>query len=136
MYDMVSGLSADIPAGDRKAAIDIMSRDGGAVMICTDSAARGLDIPNVTHVIQAEFALSAVDFIHRAGRTARAGAAGKLISLYTDDDAPLALAIRSAIESGVPVVRHQLCSPITPQLFYSICCRIGTMQNCAAYFTG
>lgn len=34
-------------------------------MVCTDAAARGIDIPNVTHVIQADFAASAVEFIHR-----------------------------------------------------------------------
>lgn len=34
-------------------------------MVCTDAAARGIDIPNVTHVIQAEFAASAVEFLHR-----------------------------------------------------------------------
>jgi hypothetical protein len=37
----------------------------GVVLVCTDAAARGLDIPGVTHVVQAEFAPSAVDFIHR-----------------------------------------------------------------------
>jgi len=37
----------------------------GGVMVCTDAAARGIDIPNVTHVIQADFAASAVEFIHR-----------------------------------------------------------------------
>lgn len=34
-------------------------------MVCTDAAARGIDIPFVTHVIQADFAASAVDFLHR-----------------------------------------------------------------------
>ena len=35
------------------------------ILVCTDAAARGLDIPDVSHVVQAEFAASAVDFIHR-----------------------------------------------------------------------
>ena len=39
----------------------------GGVMVSTDAAARGIDIPNVTHVIQADFAASAVDFLHRVG---------------------------------------------------------------------
>ncbi|KAE8688302.1 DEAD-box ATP-dependent RNA helicase 22 [Hibiscus syriacus] len=51
-------------------------RDKGGIFVCTDAAARGVDIPNVSHVIQADFATSAVDFLHRVGRTARA--AGKL----------------------------------------------------------
>ena len=37
----------------------------GIVMVCTDAAARGLDIPGLSHVVQADFAASAVDFIHR-----------------------------------------------------------------------
>ena len=36
-------------------------------MVSTDAAARGIDIPNITHVIQADFAASAVDFLHRVG---------------------------------------------------------------------
>jgi len=34
-------------------------------MVCTDAAARGIDIPNVTHVIQSSFAATAIDFLHR-----------------------------------------------------------------------
>ena len=34
-------------------------------MVCTDAAARGIDIPHVTHVVQSSFAASAVDFLHR-----------------------------------------------------------------------
>ena len=47
------------------------------VLICTDLASRGLDIPDVSHVIQLDFALSATQVLHRTGRTARAGASGK-----------------------------------------------------------
>lgn len=37
------------------------------MLVCTDAAARGIDIPNVTHVVQSSFAASAVDFLHRVG---------------------------------------------------------------------
>ena len=47
-----------------KSNIHVQCRRGG-VMVSTDAAARGIDIPNVTHVIQADFAASAVDFLHR-----------------------------------------------------------------------
>ena len=46
-------------------ALQRISSEQGLVMVCTDAAARGLDIPHVTHVVQADFASSAVDFIHR-----------------------------------------------------------------------
>ena len=42
----------------------VVCRDG-IVLVCTDAAARGIDIPHVTHVVQADFAGSAVDFLHR-----------------------------------------------------------------------
>ena len=47
------------------------------ILITTDIASRGLDIPNITAVIQYDFALSAVDYLHRSGRTARGGKEGK-----------------------------------------------------------
>lgn len=93
----------DVSAADRREALRVMREEGNVIMVCTDSAARGLDIPGVTHVIQAEFALSAVDFIHRAGRTARAGASGLLTSMFTSADAALVAAIQRAIQDGVPV---------------------------------
>ncbi|GER32314.1 DEAD-box ATP-dependent RNA helicase [Striga asiatica] len=77
-------------------------RNGG-VFVCTDAAARGLDIPNISHVIQAEFASSAVDFLHRVGRTARAGQHGLVTSLYTESNRELVAAVRKAEEDGLPV---------------------------------
>ncbi|CAK9182497.1 unnamed protein product [Ilex paraguariensis] len=75
----------------------------GGVFVCTDAAARGLDIPNVSHVIQAEFASSAVDFLHRVGRTARAGQPGLVTSLYTESNRDLVVAVRQAGKLGQPV---------------------------------
>lgn len=75
----------------------------GGVFVCTDAAARGIDIPNVSHVIQAEFATSAVDFLHRVGRTARAGQPGLVTSLYTEPNRDLVAAIRHAEKIEQPV---------------------------------
>ena len=47
------------------------------VLICTDLGSRGLDIPDVTHVIQLDFAPNATAVLHKTGRTARAGSSGK-----------------------------------------------------------
>lgn len=55
---------------DRVAALERMAAQGGCVMVCTDAAARGLDLPDVSHVVQADFALSAIDFLHRVRRHA------------------------------------------------------------------
>ncbi|CAN6195804.1 unnamed protein product [Urochloa humidicola] len=80
-------------------------RDNGGVLVCTDAAARGLDVPNVSHVIQAEFAACAVDFLHRVGRTARAGQSGIVTSLYTEANRDLVRAVRQAEELAQPVER-------------------------------
>ncbi|OMO73891.1 hypothetical protein COLO4_26813 [Corchorus olitorius] len=78
-------------------------REKGGIFVCTDAAARGVDIPNVSHVIQADFATSAVDFLHRVGRTARAGHFGVVTSLYTESNRDLVNAIRTAEKLGQPV---------------------------------
>ncbi|KAJ1273935.1 hypothetical protein BS78_05G023800 [Paspalum vaginatum] len=80
-------------------------RENGGVLVCTDAAARGLDVPNVYHVIQAEFAACAVDFLHRVGRTARAGRSGIVTSLYTEANRDLVRAVRQAEELAQPVER-------------------------------
>lgn len=78
-------------------------QEKGGVLVCTDAAARGLDIQNVSHIIQAEFATSAVDFLHRVGRTARAGQPGLVTSLYTEANRALVEAVRQAKTFGQPV---------------------------------
>ncbi|CAH8302742.1 unnamed protein product [Eruca vesicaria subsp. sativa] len=78
-------------------------RENGGVFVCTDAAARGVDVPNVSHVIQADFSSCAVDFLHRIGRTARAGQYGTVTSLYTEANRDLVEAIREAVKTGQPV---------------------------------
>ncbi|CAK7332783.1 unnamed protein product [Dovyalis caffra] len=95
-------------------------REKGGIFVCTDAAARGVDIPNVSHVIQltlatigtfqADFATSAVDFLHRVGRTARAGQHGLVTSLYTESNKDLVDAIRQAEKLGRPVVIVESCT--------------------------
>lgn len=176
-----------VPAAERAVALGRMRAEQGLVMVCTDAAARGLDVPDVSHVVQvrffpaqrgrhgeqaamqapslqtgctaqachpsrpafspphtrstpcvrppasplffvartattcwppfaaspqalppfrptpplqADFAQSAVDFLHRVGRTARAGRAGRVTSLFTPDAEPLVQAIRDNIAAG------------------------------------
>lgn len=79
------------------------------VLVCTDLAARGLDIPEIDHVVMFDFPLNAADYLHRAGRTARgleedatrsAGRKGRVTALVTKRDRVLANAIEQAVVSG------------------------------------
>ena len=56
------------------------------IMVATDIAARGLDIPHIEHVINFDLPQCPEDYIHRIGRTARAGALGSAISLVSPED--------------------------------------------------
>ncbi len=56
------------------------------VLVCTDVAARGLDIKNVTHIYNYDIPKEAKEYIHRIGRTARAGEKGKVINIITSRD--------------------------------------------------
>lgn len=83
--------------------------DGSAVvMVCTDLAARGLDFGGATrgqveHVLNFDFPMNPVDYIHRSGRTARAGATGKVTNLVAKKDRVLANEIDLAVKLGNPL---------------------------------
>ena len=78
-------------------------REGDGALVCTDLAARGLDIPDVDHVVMFDFPRNPVDYLHRAGRTARAGKSGKVTALVAKADRVLASAIQRAVLNGEPV---------------------------------
>ncbi|KAJ1863322.1 hypothetical protein LPJ73_000550 [Coemansia sp. RSA 2703] len=73
------------------------------IMVCTDLASRGLDTTCVRHVVLFDFPTTAADYLHRAGRTARAGARGKVTALVGKNDRRLADQIRLAVRQGATV---------------------------------
>ena len=66
---------------DRKNAVNNFSNGKAQLLLSTDLAARGLDIPNIDYVINLDLPEDAKMYLHRAGRTARAGATGNVITL-------------------------------------------------------
>jgi ATP-dependent RNA helicase DeaD len=85
------GFDADAIHGDlrqnkRSAVIKKFRSNKIQVLVATDVAARGLDIPNIEHVINYDLPQQAEDFIHRIGRTGRAGAKGQAWSYVTKSD--------------------------------------------------
>ncbi|XP_048096408.1 probable ATP-dependent RNA helicase DDX52 [Alosa alosa] len=74
------------------------------VLICTALLARGIDFKGVNLVVNYDFPTSAIEYIHRIGRTGRAGHKGKAITFFTEDDKPLIRSIATVIkQAGCPV---------------------------------
>lgn len=80
-------------------------RRGGVVLVATDVAGRGLDIPNVAHVINFDLPTRSIDsYSHRIGRTGRAGNQGLATSLLTAEDEGIMAPLKQYLEStGQPV---------------------------------
>ena len=70
----------------RTKAMEMFNKAEVAVLVCTDVAARGLHIENVSHVYNYEVPRDPKDYVHRIGRTARAGEEGKVINLLCEYD--------------------------------------------------
>src|SRR5207253_7119139 len=72
------------------------------ILVATDVAARGLDIEQLPHVVNFELPMVPEDYVHRIGRTGRAGATGDAISLVCVDEAPLLREIERLLGRAIP----------------------------------
>ncbi|EKP0309866.1 DEAD/DEAH box helicase [Aeromonas veronii] len=71
-------------------------------LVATDVAARGLDISDLNYVINMEFPFVAEDYVHRIGRTGRAGNKGLAITLFSPEDAPLLEKVEAVLDTRLP----------------------------------
>ncbi|AZU47055.1 TPA: DEAD/DEAH box helicase [Aeromonas hydrophila] len=71
-------------------------------LVATDVAARGLDITDLNYVINMEFPFVAEDYVHRIGRTGRAGNKGLAITLFSPEDAPLLEKVEAVLDTRLP----------------------------------
>jgi len=81
------------------------------VLVATDIAARGIDIDGISHVINYELPNDAESYVHRIGRTARAGADGTAYSFCAADERDLLRAIERLTRVHIPVMAHPYHSP-------------------------
>ena len=88
--------------GQRVRALDDFKAGRASILVATEVASRGLDIEELPHVVNYELPMVAEDYIHRIGRTGRAGSTGDAISLVCVDEWPLLREIESLLGHRVP----------------------------------
>jgi ATP-dependent RNA helicase RhlB len=97
-------LSGDVPQKKRLRFMKEFHSGELAVLICTDVASRGLHIADVSHVFNYDLPQDAADYVHRIGRTARAGAEGDAISFGCEEYAVSLPEIEAYITHKIPVL--------------------------------
>ncbi|CCH60152.1 hypothetical protein TBLA_0C03500 [Henningerozyma blattae CBS 6284] len=100
-FDAIA-LHGDLNQNQRTGALDLFKAGKKSILIATDVAARGLDIPSVDIVINYDIPVDSKSYIHRVGRTARAGRSGKSISLVSQYDLELILRIEDVLGKKLP----------------------------------
>ncbi|MEN8380925.1 ATP-dependent RNA helicase RhlB [Acinetobacter radioresistens] len=98
-------LSGEIAQDKRLKMLDQFKNGKHNIMIATDVAGRGIHVDNVSHVINFTLPEQSDDYVHRIGRTGRAGAQGVSISFLSEDDAFYLPAIEKAIGQKLPLTR-------------------------------
>lgn len=97
-----TALHGDLNQNQRTGALDLFKAGRRSILVATDVAARGLDIPSVDIVINYDIPVDSKSYIHRVGRTARAGRSGKSISLVSQYDLELILRIEEVLGKKLP----------------------------------
>jgi superfamily II DNA/RNA helicase len=98
----VGALHGDMDQSARTAALDQFRKGEIPLLVASDVAARGLDIPAVSHVFNFDVPHHADDYVHRIGRTGRAGRTGTAISIVTPLDQKSMVAIEKLIGQSIP----------------------------------
>ncbi|MGE6452681.1 DEAD/DEAH box helicase [Shewanella baltica] len=92
----------DLSQGAREKVLQEFKQGKIQVLVATDVAARGLDIVELKYVINFELPFIAEDYIHRIGRTGRAGSAGLAITLFSQEDALLLEEVEVVLDNRLP----------------------------------
>ncbi len=98
-------LSGDVPQKKRQRLFSEFSNGELAALVATDLAARGLHIPEVSHVFNFDLPQNSEDYVHRIGRTARAGASGDAVSFGCEDYIYSLMDIEAYLGYSIPTVQ-------------------------------
>ncbi|KAF1983542.1 DEAD-domain-containing protein [Aulographum hederae CBS 113979] len=96
----VGGIHGDLSQRDRIASLEGFKTGKVPILVATDVAARGLDIPAVKLVLNVTFPLTAEDYVHRIGRTGRAGQDGLAITFFTEQEKALSGALINVLKAA------------------------------------
>jgi superfamily II DNA/RNA helicase len=97
-------LHGDMSQPERMATLQAFKDAKFNLLVCSDVAARGLDIPAVSHVINYDVPGGPDDYVHRIGRTGRAGRSGRAITIATPADKKQLAAIESSLKGEIPQI--------------------------------
>ena len=100
-HDKVAVMHSDIRQSDRMKALKGFKEGNFEVLVATDVAARGIDISNVTHVVNYRVPENAEDYVHRIGRTGRAEKEGDAFTLLTADELDFAESVERFIDKKI-----------------------------------
>lgn len=94
-------IHGDKDQSDRDRALELFKNKSMKIMIATDVAARGIDIPDVSHVINYELPMEAESYVHRIGRTARAGREGKAITFCDETESEIIERVQKLMKKAI-----------------------------------
>jgi superfamily II DNA/RNA helicase len=122
LYDIghsVAPLHGGMPQGRRTRTLMALRSGELKVLVATDVAARGIDVPTISHVINFGLPMKAEDYVHRIGRTGRAGRSGRAITLAERRDVSMIRRIQQFTTQPIPVGIIEGLEPQrpTPELF-------------------
>lgn len=108
-------LSGDVPQKKRQSLFKRFAAGELKVLVATDLAARGLHIPEVSHVFNYDLPQNEEDYVHRIGRTARAGASGDAVSFACEEYVYSLMEIESYIGHAIPVIKIEDSLLVKPE---------------------
>ncbi|KAI1167908.1 Phosphomethylpyrimidine kinase-domain-containing protein [Nemania serpens] len=101
-------IHGDKQQNERDWVLDQFKTNKSPIMVATDVASRGIDVRNITHVINYDYPNNSEDYIHRIGRTGRAGAKGTAITFFTTDNSKQARDLVSVLQEAKQQVDPRL----------------------------